>query len=423
MPVVIKQIRVLRGVPASRRSRERRGRERRSREQGSALLVVLVLAAIIAIMLYRELPIAAFEAQRQKEQLLVSRGNQYKRAVKLFVRKIGRFPSSIDELESTNRMRFLRHRFVDPLTGKDDWRLIHAGPGGIILDSKVPSTTNNPNASALGQGAVFAGFNNSFTGDTATAAANAAETAVSAGLRQRPPATKNAGSGLTAADPLAAAAGTAEASDPNNPNSTNASTGTAQALNVDPTTGQPLPNNTGSNGVTSLADQLNNTNPRTPEQAPTPQNPAANASQNPAQTNPLGNTSSFGNTTSFGNSAGTPGNNQTGGIAGNQGPNQMTAGGGIAGVASNAEGKGIKLVQEQKKYKLWEFYYDMRKEQQAALGTGQAQNPAQNGNGAAGSNNGALGGTQSSFGSASPTQPNASGGTQAAPVTQPSQPQ
>src|SRR6185503_11937250 len=37
----------------------------------------------------------------------------------------------------TNRMRFLRHKFEDPLTGKDDWRILHAGPGGMIIDSKV----------------------------------------------------------------------------------------------------------------------------------------------------------------------------------------------------------------------------------------------------------------------------------------------
>ena len=149
---------------------------RRHQQKGSALLLVLVFAAVIAIMLYRELPIAAFEAQRQKEELLVSRGNEYKRGVKLFVRKVGRFPSSIDELENTNRMRFLRHRFVDPLTGKDDWRLIHAGPGGIIIDSKVPGTNGNgtQQASTLGQGATFAGFNNSFTGDATAAAAAAA---------------------------------------------------------------------------------------------------------------------------------------------------------------------------------------------------------------------------------------------------------
>jgi len=111
-------------------------------EKGSALLIVFVFAAAIAIMLYKEMPVATFEAQRQKEQLLIDRGNEYKRAVKLYVRKFQTFPPSIEALENTNRMRFLRNRYVDPYTGKAEWRLLHAGPGGIIIDSKIKNALN-----------------------------------------------------------------------------------------------------------------------------------------------------------------------------------------------------------------------------------------------------------------------------------------
>ena len=44
-------------------------RPRRSGESGFALLLVFLMAALIAIMLYRELPRLAFESQRAKEQL------------------------------------------------------------------------------------------------------------------------------------------------------------------------------------------------------------------------------------------------------------------------------------------------------------------------------------------------------------------
>ena len=117
---------------------------RRTRQKGSALLIVFVFAAMLAIMLYKEMPVVAFEAQRQKEQLLIDRGNEYKRAVKLYVRKFQTFPPSMEALENTNRMRFLRNRYVDPYTGKDDWRLLHAGPGGIILDSKIKKNQLGP---------------------------------------------------------------------------------------------------------------------------------------------------------------------------------------------------------------------------------------------------------------------------------------
>src|SRR5271155_6119503 len=80
-----------------RRDSSRRFRNRTSephREQGSALLIVFVLAAAIAIMLYRELPVAITEGQRQKEQLLIDRGGQYERAIQLYFRNRKSYPPS-----------------------------------------------------------------------------------------------------------------------------------------------------------------------------------------------------------------------------------------------------------------------------------------------------------------------------------------
>ena len=91
---------------------------KQNRQRGSALLIVFVFAAIVGILLYREMPVVVFEAHRQKEELLIDRGNEYKHAIRLYVRKVGTFPPSIEALENTNRMRFLRHKFDDPFTGK-----------------------------------------------------------------------------------------------------------------------------------------------------------------------------------------------------------------------------------------------------------------------------------------------------------------
>jgi hypothetical protein len=110
-------------------------RTRRRGESGFALLLVFVMAAAVAIMLYMELPRVAFEAQRNKEALLIERGEQYKRAIQLYFRKFKTYPASLDALENTNNIRFLRRRYSDPLTGKDEWRLIHVGPGGVFTDS------------------------------------------------------------------------------------------------------------------------------------------------------------------------------------------------------------------------------------------------------------------------------------------------
>ncbi|MDQ2948793.1 MAG: type II secretion system GspH family protein, partial [Acidobacteriota bacterium] len=113
-----------------------------SGERGFALLMLFVMAAVIAITLYMEMPRVAFESQRAKEQLLVDRGNEYKRGIQLFYRKFKRFPAKIDDLETTNNIRFLRRRYKDPMTGKDEWRLIHVGPGGFLTDSLVQKPPN-----------------------------------------------------------------------------------------------------------------------------------------------------------------------------------------------------------------------------------------------------------------------------------------
>jgi hypothetical protein len=100
------------------------------------MLLVFLMAAFIAISLYMQIPRIAFQAQRQKEQLLIERGEQYKRAIQVFVRTNGRYPGKIEDLENFNNRRFLRHRFVDPMTGTTEWRLIHIN-GGVFTDSIV----------------------------------------------------------------------------------------------------------------------------------------------------------------------------------------------------------------------------------------------------------------------------------------------
>src|ERR1039458_8964749 len=116
-------------------------RSRRKNQRGFALLLVFLMASIVAIMLYMELPRAAMQAQRDKEEMLIDRGEQYKRAIQLFVNKARRYPADIKDLENFQNQRFLRQRYADPMTGKDEWRLIHI-QGGMLTDSKV----TKPNA-------------------------------------------------------------------------------------------------------------------------------------------------------------------------------------------------------------------------------------------------------------------------------------
>src|SRR5580658_241663 len=129
----------------------------RKRESGFALLVIFLIAAAVAFTMYQELPRAAFESARDKEQVLMDRGNQYKRAIQVFYAVNKRYPADIKDLENTNDKRFLRRRYIDPMTGQDEWRLIHTN-GSYLTDSLVekPPAQNAGNG-APGQGQVPGG--------------------------------------------------------------------------------------------------------------------------------------------------------------------------------------------------------------------------------------------------------------------------
>jgi len=105
-------------------------------ERGFALLIVFLLAAAIALMLYQQMPRVAFESERDKEELLIDRGEQFKRAIQLYVAINKRYPARIEDLENTNDKRFLRKRYIDPFTGKKEWRLVHTN-GMMLTDSLV----------------------------------------------------------------------------------------------------------------------------------------------------------------------------------------------------------------------------------------------------------------------------------------------
>ncbi len=106
-------------------------------ESGFALLLVFAMAATVAILLYKELPRLVFESQRIREQDLIDRGEQYRRAIQLYVRKYKKYPASLDDLDRGSDVRFLRRRYEDPMTGKQEWRLIHIDAAGFYTDSLI----------------------------------------------------------------------------------------------------------------------------------------------------------------------------------------------------------------------------------------------------------------------------------------------
>ncbi len=126
--------------------RRRTIKQRHDGERGFALLLVFLMASAVALLLYMQVPREAFESERDKEQILIDRGEQYKRAISMYyVTNNHQWPARMEDLENTNNKRFLRHRYVDPYTGKDEWRLVHTN-GAFLTDSLVtpPPAQANP---------------------------------------------------------------------------------------------------------------------------------------------------------------------------------------------------------------------------------------------------------------------------------------
>jgi hypothetical protein len=367
---------------------------RKNPESGYALLFVYLMAAIVALMLYSQVPRIAFEAQRDKEQLLVDRGEQYKRAVQLYVRKFQRFPADMNALENTQNIRFLRKQYVDPMTGKNEWRLIHVGPGGVFTDS-LTHAPKKPDQSGLDQN--FITVLQPVGGNQASGAEG-----VNLANRRRP----SDQPGAPGADPGSAG----------QPNGANGApqpgaagyTGPVMVLadgSIVPatTTGYPPPpGQPGSSGQPGLPGQPGyggqpgqpgqpTSGPfpgqsgglppgfqSTPNQGPgAPPAAAANlinqllTTPRPGGLNGLNGPSATSQGGLFGGtSPGAPGTPVGQGMGG------TVIGGGIAGVASKLEQEGIKIYNERTAYNEWEFIYDMTKDPTRTGGANAGQGTA-----------------------------------------------
>jgi type II secretory pathway pseudopilin PulG len=111
----------------------------RSKESGYVLLAVLLTMTLLLILLSVEAPRIAQQIKRDKEEEMIHRGKDYATAVKRFVHKNGgRYPVSVEQLENTNHVRFLRKKYVDPMTGDSDWKMVHVGEAQVNIPAPNP---------------------------------------------------------------------------------------------------------------------------------------------------------------------------------------------------------------------------------------------------------------------------------------------
>jgi type II secretory pathway pseudopilin PulG len=96
-------------------------------EEGYVLLIAIFFVALLVLSLAVAAPQVAKSIQRDRDLETFHRGMQYRRAVQLYYRSFHAYPPNIDALVKTNNIRFLRKRYIDPITGKDDWKPIMFG--------------------------------------------------------------------------------------------------------------------------------------------------------------------------------------------------------------------------------------------------------------------------------------------------------
>src|SRR5215475_14305628 len=115
-------------------------------DAGFSLAAVIFFLTAASIFIAAVVPAYQMQAKRQMEKELIFRGEEYTRAIQKYQRRFAVYPSSVDQLVSTNSLRFLRRAYKDPITGKE-FRLITINPDGTLSGSKT--FTQNPNTQPL----------------------------------------------------------------------------------------------------------------------------------------------------------------------------------------------------------------------------------------------------------------------------------
>jgi len=140
------------------------------------LLVLMIAVAVLTITMLGVAHNYKRTLQREREVEMIHRGEQYERAVRRYFHKFGRYPTTIEQLEKTNEVRFLRKRYKDPMSPDGEWKIAHITDiklksslplnAGGTPSTQTPSGTSNPSQ----PGAANANSNDSGTdqGDDTT---------------------------------------------------------------------------------------------------------------------------------------------------------------------------------------------------------------------------------------------------------------
>ena len=319
-------------------------------EDGYMLLAVVFLLTLLTLALSIAVPRMSKAIQRDREVETMHRGKQYIRGIQLYYRKFHAYPPSVDALVKTNEIRFLRKRYIDPMTGKDDWKPILFG------QNKAP-TAMGFFGQPLSTGGSIAGIGPS------------------------------GGNGLNGASDMNGAGGM---------NGLNGSSSGGGLFNSSPGGASPFDSsNSGSNPTTPSGSTDNGSGIT---------GSGTDSSGGSAGGNALNGSSTSG-TTGTGTGTGTGLGGQTGG--------QTFGGAGIIGFSPASPKPSILVYKKKEHYNEWEFVYDPIMELKTIPGGATGLGGATNGSGvpgfggSSGGSGSGFGGSGSGFGSTPPQTPTA----------------
>lgn len=375
----------------SRLSR-RRSQPSSKNQRGYAYLMALFMVTTLIIASQVAVRNYLTEGRREREDQLIWRGQQYVRAIRLYYRKTGHYPSNLDDLKKgMPELHFLRYAaYKDPMK-KDDgaWRFIYVNAAGQIIGSTKYATLQQMAILDMNGGKI-------------------------PGVKTQG---DDSGQPGVPASSLADQSNNLNSSNPpgsdNNANSSNASNSSSQIPS--PNSSAPpgsvggSPDNSQNAGIGSGAPN-SSPNPNSPQ--PGPNAPGASPSPTNAAGTPAGGPGGINTNMNNQSMAALAALKPTGPVDG------PVLGGFLTGVASSVDKPSIRIYNGGKKYLNWEFIWNPVEDQAKAVqqgitnpaGTAAGQPGQSIGSGPAGTSifgNGA-GATSSPMGGSSPASPSPS---------------
>jgi hypothetical protein len=121
--------------------KSRATKRKRRAERGYALLLAAFICTLMLITVMTAAPRIKTMRQREEEKEMIWRGNQYVRGIKMYFRKTGKYPTSLEDLTKPQiaNVHFMRKAYKDPMNKEDgSWRLLYVGPNGLLVGSLKP---------------------------------------------------------------------------------------------------------------------------------------------------------------------------------------------------------------------------------------------------------------------------------------------